>query len=192
MHHTDYPDMLKLLVLTLVILTTFTVIPYLIPQGISTSDSSSISTEDSVDDNESDGSRLEVESTPDDLEGADSSSDGIDEDPPTSMERQGDPIPDVDVSLCGKYKYYDSKLKKCVPLPKEGIGASNTSTAATIEPINQSGLINNNNSTDGNLVIKEEGTPSGPCIVIKEEGTPSGSSRPQPPQPKPGPSPKPC
>ena len=147
MHHTDYLYMLKLLVLTLVILTTLTVNPYLTSQ---------------------------VESSSSD--GSDDEGDEVGEEPPTLMERRGDPIPDVDVSLCGKYKYYDSKLKKCVPLPKEGIEASNTTTAATSELINQSGLINNNNSTEGDLIIREEGTPSGPSS----------------PQPKPSPSPKPC
>jgi hypothetical protein len=180
----------------LVILTTLTVNPYLTSQVKSSSESSSLSSDDDDDANGSVDPEVEDESAPDDSEGTDSSSDGSDdegdgvgEEPPTLMERRGDPIPDVDVSLCGKYKYYDSKLKKCVPLPKEGIGASNTRTAATSGLINQSGLINNNNSAEGDLIIREEGTPSGPCIIITEEGTPSGPSS---PQPKPGPSPKPC
>lgn len=116
------------------------------------------------------------------------------EEPSISMERRGDPIPDVDVSLCGKYKYYDSKLKKCVPLPKEGTVAGNTTTTATSELMNQTEPIDND-STTGDLVIREEGAPSGPCIVIREEGTPSGPGHSQspPPQPnQPSPSPKPC
>ncbi|MGH9982867.1 MAG: hypothetical protein ACRD8W_02795 [Nitrososphaeraceae archaeon] len=54
--------------------------------------------------------------------------------------------------------------------------------------MNQTGLINNNNATEGEMIIREEGT-SSPCIIIREEGTPSGPSR---PQPEPSPSPKPC
>jgi hypothetical protein len=75
----------------------------------------------------------------------------------------------------------------CLP-PREGIDTSNITTAATSELINQTGLINNNNATDGEMIIKEEGT-SSPCIIIKEEGTPSG---PNYPQPQPSPSPNPC
>jgi hypothetical protein len=58
--------------------------------------------------------------------------------------------------------------------------------------MNQTDLVStndSNNSTEGELVITEEGT-SSPCIVITEEGMPSGPNRPEPPQPSP--SPKPC
>ncbi|MGC1131569.1 MAG: hypothetical protein WA941_02000 [Nitrososphaeraceae archaeon] len=106
------------------------------------------------------------------------------------MQQIGDPIPDVDVTLCPTGQYYDSKLKKCVPLPNEGINTSNVTNTATSELMNQTGLISNNNATEGEMIIKEEGT-SSPCIIIREEGTPSGPSRPQP-QPQPSPSPKPC
>jgi hypothetical protein len=77
----------------------------------------------------------------------------------------------------------------CMP-PKEGIDTSNITTAATTELMNQTGLINNNNATEGDLVITEEGKPSEPCLVITEEGMPT-KDRPQP-QPQPSPSPKPC
>lgn len=100
----------------------------------------------------------------------------------------GDPIPDVDVTLCPTGQYYDSKLKKCLPLPNEEIKTSNVSTTTTSVLMNQTGLINNNNATEGEMIIREEGT-SSPCIIIREEGTPSG---PSPPQPEPSPPPKPC
>lgn len=92
-----------------------------------------------------------------------------------STEHQVRPIPDVDVTLYPTGRHYDSKLKKCLPLPNEEIRTSNvTNTTATNELMNQTGLINNNNATDGELIIKEEGM-SSPCIIIREEGTPSGS-----------------
>jgi hypothetical protein len=102
------------------------------------------------------------------------------------VQQVGDPIPDVDVTNCPSGQYSKGK---CLPVPNEGINTSNvTTTTATSELMNQTGLINNNNSTEGDIIITEEGT-SSPCIIIREEGTSSGPSR---PQPQPTPSPKPC
>jgi len=150
----------------------------MIPQGISSSETSSLSPEDSRDGNENGGSGSEDESpqdasgdsdssSPDDNEGDDNGIGQTDEqeltsdngETPTSTERQvqqeGDPIPDVDVTLCYGNKHYDYKLKKYVPSPKEGINTGNVTTTATSELMNQTG-VNNNNSTEGDLIIKEE------------------------------------
>ena len=207
--------MSKLLVLTLIILTALTVTPYLIPQVISSSESSSPSPEDSVDDGDENNGSEEMNKG--DLinkltEEQDLAGDNGEEptDGGTVAPTDGVESTEVDEKKCVTnkegVKFCFERLPPdelpcelmevedpglpdivCKP-PKEGINTGNIPIMNMSELTNQSG-VDNNNSTEGDFVITEEGKPSEPCIVINEEGMPSG---PRQPQPQPSPSPKPC
>ena len=125
--------------------------------------------------------------------------DRADEEPPTSTERGGNPLEGLNVGkagdkvACEKYLKslgggdetnvgdiivdpFETREEHCKRILGAGIDISNNTMTTTSELMNQTGLINNNNATEGEMIIKEEGTSSGP-------------SR---PQPQPSPSPKPC
>jgi len=145
--------------------------------------------------------------------GDDRDAGGVDEEPPTSTERGGNPLEGLNVGKtlgkaeCEKYLKSlgggdDTNIGDTIEDPfktKEeicrgllggapGIDILNTTMPTTSGLMNQTDLINNNNITEGDIIITKEGT-SSPCIMIREEGSPSGPSR---PQPQPSPSPRPC
>ena len=133
MHHTNYPHMLKILILTsFTILIALTVNLYLIPEVISSSESSSLSPEDSGDDNENNGSGSEDDSPQDDsgisdtsnLDGSESDDGGFrqtderelkgddygeEEEPPASTDRGDNPLEGLNLPSgwgkeeCAKY-----------------------------------------------------------------------------------------
>ena len=232
--------MLKLLVLInlIIIIVSFTVSPYMISQV----DSSPADSSPSSDDDDNNGLGPQDNSPQDDSDGTDGSSDGsgdddnsddngfeqtddqnligddngagVDEEPPTSTERGGNPLEGLNLrnlekekADCDKYLKslggtdgtnvgdtiedpFETKEEYCKRiLGGAGIDIRNTTMTTTSELMNQTDSIKNNNSIEGDIIITEEGT-SSPCIIIREEGTPSGPSRPEPPQPSP--SPKPC
>ncbi|MGC1131234.1 MAG: hypothetical protein WA941_00320 [Nitrososphaeraceae archaeon] len=179
------------------------------PQDDSETDDNSNGGSNDNDDNNNDNGGI---GQTDDQELTSDDDDEIDKEPPTSTERGGNPLEGLNVGKelgkeeCEKYlkslgggddtnigdtieNPFKTKEEICKGiLGGEGIDVRNTTTTVTSELTNQTDLIDNSNSTEGELVITEEGTPS-PCIVISEEGTPSGPGR---PQPQPSPSPKPC
>ena len=230
-----------LVLINLIVIISPTVNPYLISQVDASPATSSPSSDDDDDDDDddNDGSDPQDDSPQDDSKGTDSSSDGsgddddndngfeqtgdeqnpigggdgasVDEEPPTSTERGGNPLEGLNLrnlekekADCDKYlkslggsdgtnvgdtieNLFETKEEYCKRiLGGAGIDILNTTMTTTSEPMNQTGLTNNNNSTEGDIIITEEGTPS-PCIIIREEGVPSGPSQPQP-----QPSPTPC
>lgn len=238
-----YRSMLKSLVLITIAIVTLTFNPYLVPQVDSSPESSAPTSEDNDDDNnDNDVSGPQVDSPKDDSQGTDSSLDGsgdddnndngfkqtdeqnligdngdasVDEEPPTSTERGGNPLEGLNIGkarhkvACEKYLKslgggdetnvgdiivdpFETREEYCKRILGAGIDISNTTKTTISELMNQTGsVINKNNSTtEGDIIIREEGT-SSPCIIIREEGTSSGPNPPQP-QPSPQPSPKPC